>query len=556
MRSGNMALTTKCILLFSLLTGGLMSDSKSDKEVRHDVSVQDVVFVIRNQEHPFHLKRARLLKADIEQQCRVLGLEKPKIVLLTEKYGESGHWVIFPLLPKLGEHYGKPKYKWIFFCEEETRVKIPGLLNVLRRYDPSEFWFLGKELRDQAPSIIHHYRFHNDPSVFAFPDFEAGWLLSVPLLQVLSDRWKTGDHHMDFTIDLKHEIAFFIWDDGKGVKLTHVQELCSGNIGSNDPPSNDDDVAKAKMEKESKDAEMRRRRNKGKEKAECVTTYPIDMMECGPAVSKKNLYFAVKTCEKFHKDRVPVVKNTWAQYVKHIQYFSETEDKTIPTVVTGIPNTERGHCGKTFFIFDHFLNDAWLKHIPWLIITDDDTILSVSRLQRVLSCYDPETPVYLGERYGFGHTKHGWGYDYITGGGGMVFSRSAVQEMISNGCQCRSNADPDDMIIGACVKRIGQVITHSPLFHQARPADYVPAFLQHQTPVSFHKHSNGDPYQVYKDWFQVDDEKGDLVLDLQDDDNDDDGESNDLAQSKTEDKGSEEAEETVVTVRTDKHTEL
>ena len=30
--------------------------------------------------------------------------------------------------------------------------------------------------------IIHHFAFHQDPSQFSFPDFAAGWALSVPLL--------------------------------------------------------------------------------------------------------------------------------------------------------------------------------------------------------------------------------------------------------------------------------------------------------------------------------------------------------------------------------------
>ena len=30
--------------------------------------------------------------------------------------------------------------------------------------------------------IIHHFAFHQDPSQFSFPDFAAGWALSIPLL--------------------------------------------------------------------------------------------------------------------------------------------------------------------------------------------------------------------------------------------------------------------------------------------------------------------------------------------------------------------------------------
>ncbi|KAJ8932254.1 hypothetical protein NQ318_022927 [Aromia moschata] len=41
-------------------------------------------------------------------------------------------------------------------------------------------------------------------------------------------------------------------------------------------------------------------------------------------VPKPSLYFAVKTCKKFHKDRIPVVQNTWAKHTDKIT-FSATK---------------------------------------------------------------------------------------------------------------------------------------------------------------------------------------------------------------------------------------
>ena len=39
---------------------------------------------------------------------------------------------------------------------------------------------------------------------------------------------------------------------------------------------------------------------------------------------------------------VPVVLKTWAQETTNLEFYSETEDKTIPTIDLGVPNTERG----------------------------------------------------------------------------------------------------------------------------------------------------------------------------------------------------------------------
>ena len=40
---------------------------------------------------------------------------------------------------------------------------------------------------------------------------------------------------------------------------------------------------------------------------------------------------------------VPVVLKTWAKETTNLEFYSEVEDKNIPTVHLGIPNTERGN---------------------------------------------------------------------------------------------------------------------------------------------------------------------------------------------------------------------
>ena len=54
-------------------------------------------------------------------------------------------------------------------------------------------WFLGKPLHDQESTIIHHYAFAENPPQFKYPDFSAGWALSVSLVQrYVMDRWTGG----------------------------------------------------------------------------------------------------------------------------------------------------------------------------------------------------------------------------------------------------------------------------------------------------------------------------------------------------------------------------
>ena len=56
----------------------------------------------------------------------------------------------------------------------------------------------------------------------------------------------------------------------------------------------------------------------------------------------KKTKFAVKTCEKFHAERLPIIFETWAKAALNIQYFSEVADPEYGTVhLDGVRNTER-----------------------------------------------------------------------------------------------------------------------------------------------------------------------------------------------------------------------
>nr|XP_048703005.1 beta-1,3-glucosyltransferase isoform X4 [Caretta caretta] len=400
---------------------------KSGKSNKINIELQEIVFVIQSQSNSFHSKRAEDLVRNILKQAEELGKELPRVLLIHQMDRHDGAWTILPLMHDFSASYGRNS-SWIFFCEEDTRIQIVKLLETLRRFDKSKEWFLGKALYDEESTIIHHYAFAENPTIFKFPDFAAGWALSIPLVNKLANKLKSEPLKSDFTIDLKHEIALYIWQKGNGPHLTPVPEFCT------------DDLNAYKA-------------------VNCATMFSNFLPVCGDPVKKEDIFVAVKTCRKFHRDR--------------------------------------SHCGKTFAILERFLNHSSSK-TPWLVIVDDDTLISIFRLRKLLSCYDPNEPVFLGERYGYGLGTGG--YSYITGGGGMVFSREAIQKLLASKCQCYSNDAPDDMVLGMCFSGLGIPITHCPLFHQARPMDYPKDYLAHQIPISFHKHWNIDPVKVYFTW--------------------------------------------------------
>lgn len=90
---------------------------------------------------------------------------------------------------------------------------------------------------------------------------------------------------------------------------------------------------------------------------------------------------------------------------------------------------------------------------------------SVKQLQQTLGCYDSYVDdLYLGERYGYRLLSPD-GFNYITGGGGIVFSVTTIHKLL-NQCSCPTSSAPDDMIIAICLKQLGIEPIHSSLFHQ------------------------------------------------------------------------------------------
>ncbi|XP_051766598.1 beta-1,3-glucosyltransferase isoform X2 [Ctenopharyngodon idella] len=427
--------------------------------------LRDVIFVIQSQRNSYHTHRAEQRRTELLHQAQTLNQSSPDVVLLHKLSDYDGNWSILPALPRLASQYCQTS-SWIVFLEEETNVNLHNLVQVLSKFNPRKEWFLGRPLHDDESTIIHHYAFSEDPYSFSYPDFMAGWALSCPLAKRTAERVNYEPPKSDFTIDLQHEIALYIWEEGKGPALTAVKEFCS---------------------------ELHNSSSKG----DCATTVNTYVSSCGNPVLKEDIFVAVKTCQRFHGDRVPLVKQTWEKDAASLEYYSDITDPYIPTIHLGVPNTERGHCAKTFAILRRFANGV-VTRVPWLLIVDDDTLISLPRLQRLLSCYDPNEAVSVGERYGYGLSRGG--YSYITGGGGMVFSRVAVQNILAGGCGCRSSDAPDDMVLGMCLTTLGLPVTHSPLFHQARPDDYVKELLARQSPISFHKYWNINPVAVYQRW--------------------------------------------------------
>ena len=373
---------------------------------------------------------------------------------------------------------------WIALLNENTEIDLKNLNDLVQKksFKPREqALFFGKALKDKDPTIIHHFSQED----LLYPDLEAGIFMSRKLVMDLwrenQDDSSTSPFPRDFNIDPSYEFAKYVFNDGKGVALENIPQICT-------------------------------------QKASGCITFSRNKYSClkksdAEGIQKilSETYVAVKTCTKFHEDRLQAVSKTWGPLVKNIEMISDTVDDNLNTIVLPYTvNTENGHCNKTLAILEHFskMEDT----MKYLVIVDDDTILSVSRLAQLLSCYSQDESFLLGQRYGY-MAATGQGYNYITGGGGMVLSRSAVLRLLAppTPCSCPAENTPDDMHLGRCAMRAEIPVLHSNRMFQARPPDYAASILASRVPVSFHKHWEISPYKVYDEFFLKSDK---VLLDL------------------------------------------
>ncbi|XP_031768342.2 beta-1,3-glucosyltransferase isoform X1 [Galleria mellonella] len=438
-----------------------------------------VVFVIVSQPEPYHASVAARLKQDIQNQVLEIDKSEAKVHITHEEFPVPGGWTIIPLLRPLINKYKNTDVRWALFIEPHTAVRCRNLFKALDAADKQEdVMWIGYPLSDEEPTIIHHFAFYEDleeEGGFVYPNFASGFAMRMQLVYSFLKQIEGGERKLeaDFSIDPAFELAKLVYGGAHnpGPLLTPDLSFC---VVSGD---------------------------------NCAT-YPRQFDICGSAIPEESIYFAVKTWSGFHSTRAKVVKKTWGKHVSNLLFYSDKPDPSLPAIETGVPNSKTGHCLKTIAILKHVVNTVRnMPHVKWIFLADDDTILGVHRLCEVLSCYRGGSDVtILGERYGYGYGKKetaAKGYDYITGGGGTAFSVRAAQ-LVSR-CACGAGA-PDDMALGACAAhRLNITLTHSPLFHQARPQDYSREVLARDRPVSFHRHSSPEPHRVYATWFQHDD---------------------------------------------------
>ncbi|SPP86096.1 blast:Beta-1%2C3-glucosyltransferase [Drosophila guanche] len=460
-----------------------------------------------------------------EQQQQMAGVIPEDYVLRFHIMHELfNYWTLLDALP--GEtRLLNARTEWIIWCQHNTHVvSLHGLLQQLHNQDPTEAAYYGHALYDTEATIVHHFAHYKNPKWFPYPLLSAGVVFTGVLLRRLAElvalNAQNGYRHSEFAIDAAHELARFIFDNltpvtdpelkddpaaagatlERKIILKSADYICPTPVPWHTPETGTRAqpvlpcMLHAKPELfaiGNRERQRQRVRLQGQEQRQ--RQLPVH------TTGSQNIYFAIKTCAKFHKERIPIIERTWASDARHRRYYSDVAEVGIPTISTGIPNVQTGHCAKTLAILQLSLKDISAhKDIRWLVLVDDDTLLSVPRLSALLNGYNHTEHIYLGERYGY-RLYAPDGFNYHTGGAGIVLSLPLVPLVLQH-CSCPSANAPDDMILGYCLQALGVVALPAAGLHQARPQDYATELLHLQPPISFHKFWNTQPEHTYRRW--------------------------------------------------------
>ena len=466
------------------------------KKKKYDMS--QIVFVVLSQKHPRHAAIGDVTKKTLVKNLKKWGVKKPKVFTLHKDLTITGGWTITPLMSILIEET-HPRTEWYAFLDEASEVNLEILNQILLNHEAIGEFFIGHAIKDDFVTIIHHH----DKTGLRFPDFKAGFIMSRPLVKYISKEMGKGpfallglpvDHSIDVPFELAKAIKLLPSRQGARFDPVLNQYYNGGPLLEHDP------------------------RFCTSYSPECAfyprdTTCPISREKSDVLVEQT--LFAVKTCKANHETRLPIVQGTWGSAARNIIYVSEEVDSDYGTTTLpgGDFNTIMGHCNRTESILKHFARTARQNNWKWLVIADDDTILSVSKLMDAIQCYDKDDgeKFALGERFGFrvnGPAKQ-IGSDFLVGGSSMVFNIDLVEHMVDsshNLCTCEHPGYPDDIHLGECLFRLNVSLVHHDQFHQVRPEDYHPSRLAHQGALSFHKFENTDPINTYNTWFKSHDQ--------------------------------------------------
>ena len=179
----------------------------------------------------------------------------------------------------------------------------------------------------------------------------------------------------------------------------------------------------------------------------------------------KQIYFAIKTTQRFHDNRLDLMMKTWIPFVQEQVFIFTDTDKPIKNFSDShVINTKcsLGHgvealsC-KMGFEFDYFIksNKRWFCHV------DDDTYVIVNQFLQMLDGFNSSENWYIGKN-SMNHTfkVRKTAFWFATGGAGFCISRHLAEKMVPHAAEggflsiSKRVGIADDVTIGYIISHI------------------------------------------------------------------------------------------------------
>ena len=149
------------------------------------------------------------------------------------------------------------------------------------------------------------------------------------------------------------------------------------------------------------------------------------------------------------------VKATWGTRCNKLLFMSSETDPVLPTVKLNVSEGRENLWDKTKKAFENVYKNHFQDY-DWFVKADDDTYMIVENLRYLLKDFDPNQPLFFGQKLKLNGGKQ---TVFFSGGAGYVLSREALKRFAETGMRdpelCRQDpGGPEDVVFG-CLENLG-----------------------------------------------------------------------------------------------------
>ena len=180
----------------------------------------------------------------------------------------------------------------------------------------------------------------------------------------------------------------------------------------------------------------------------------------------------VNTCKAYEESRAKLLESTWAGH-DNVVFFTDNKESTLKNYIYIEKGLDGFNWGPdtTMKMFQYFLTKY--SEYDWFMMTDDDSYLYIDKLLNYLSFFDKNDCYMIGDFLNWPeYHKESTRKDYTfwnSGGPGIVFTKSCIEEYIKEVYMCRAQIGSHDLWLNNlynCTDKQKIKRIHCPGFHQ------------------------------------------------------------------------------------------